>query len=290
MIDLLCITQGDLGKLLKDTLNLTITSDKYLIYSKTQVPKPMLCVHLDTINTCSTLVDKTYSPKDFKVDNKGVIRVANKNLQCLGGDDRAGVWIALQMIKHMEKTGNYQYDVGFFYDEEIGCVGSRDYIGRHPDIKTTAYIGLDRRSPQGTQEVALYGSDNETLTRIFTDLGYDIALGSVTDASTLAHSVACVNLSVGYDNEHTRQEVLYLQCMIDTLEVLKILKFDDKPYPIDITSSNYMDTDYALLEEELLSLEEENIVLKDTLRSLGVDVEHLLQSHDTLLVENIRWL
>ncbi|MBT0612770.1 hypothetical protein [Campylobacter hyointestinalis] len=146
-----------------------------------------------------------------------------------GGDDRAGVYIALQLIKAKKP-----FAFGFFKDEEIGCLGSSalsSYINSLDSV--TAFIGLDRR---GADEVATYGHDNKELINIFESKGYIEAVGSVTDASKLSalsnKGLACVNLSVGYYNEHTKKEVLNTTAMNRTLKVLKNLDISlfNKPF------------------------------------------------------------
>ncbi len=276
-------TQGGLKETIKTKVPMSIVSDEgYMIYCRNDKPKPMLCVHLDTINTHRPKC-KIKPQRDFEYDeNLGILGLSKKSpLSCLGGDDRAGVWIALKMIAYMEASGDYKYDVGFFDDEEIGCHGSTAYNNNIKDshANTTCYIGLDRKSTNGIQEVALYGNDNKELTELFNSLGYVTDMGSITDASNLAGDVACVNLGVGYDNEHTSSEVLYLHCMVDTLEKLKALEIKPEPYLADYDhfyEVNPWTYDYNedWYQEEL---EEENRVLREALESLNIDVDKLLR-------------
>ena len=289
LTDILQKTQGGLREAIKQTTHMEVIGKGYMIYSKSDIPKPMLCVHLDTINTHRDKI-KINPKRDFEYDeNLGILGLTkDSKLTCLGGDDRAGVWIALAMIDYMEASGDYKYDVGFFEDEEIGCLGSTSY---HKDIKeiginTTCYIGLDRKSGKGAQEVALYGDDNQELVSVFNKLGYVTDMGSVTDASNLSGDVACVNLSVGYDNEHTSSEVLYLHCMVDTLEKLKALKLPTENFAVEY--DHFYDNDpwsaqYACGSVGGLSdwytdeLEEENEIMRGALKALDIDVDTLLK-------------
>ena len=54
-------------------------------------------------------------------------------------------------------------------------------------------------------------------------VGYRQAYGSFTDVVTLAQDsgIACCNLSVGYDMEHTKNESLDLDAMYHTMNMLK---------------------------------------------------------------------
>jgi len=226
---LLMMTQTETVTHLKDILSFAHKGEGYMIWSKTRSPKPMLCVHLDTINDVSNArLDKLELDDTLRV----LSLASDSKAKCLGGDDRAGLYIALELITYMEETKDYKYDIGFFLDEEIGCLGSTNYL-RHcsHNYDTTCYIGLDRRSPNGNQEIALYGFDNSKLTEIFEEYGYTPDMGSVTDASNLAdEDTACINLSVGFDGEHTTKEVLYLSCMEETLNVLKEVNLGNTHY------------------------------------------------------------
>jgi hypothetical protein len=284
--DILAKPQGALKDSIKKTVTMETVGKTYMIYSKSDAPKPMLCVHLDTINTHRPKC-KIIPTRDFEYDeNLGILGLTKHSpLACLGGDDRAGVWIALAIIDYMEASGDYKFDVGFFDDEEVGCNGSTEFSNDRKALgyDTTCYIGLDRKSSKGVQEVALYGDDNRELIKVFNDLGYESDMGSVTDASNLSGEVACVNLSVGYNNEHTPSEILYLHCMIDTLEKLKALELKPEPYLADYDhfydsysyGYKYNSNDEWYTEE----LEEENAILKSALEALNVDVATLLSGH-----------
>jgi len=276
---LLMMTQDELALHIEQTVPNVTKGNGYLLYKTDNESKPMLCVHLDTINT-HYAPDVTIEPSDFEYDETlNILGVSiDSKLNCLGGDDRAGVWIALQIIHYMVTNKSSKYNVCFFRDEEIGCLGSSLYKQSVDYIpNTTCYIGLDRKSSEGSQEVAIYGNDNQELIDMFTKGGYSISMGSITDAAELAdETTSCINLSVGYDNEHTTSEVLYLDCMYDTLE--KLLE-------VEIAQGKQFDgtLDYWLGSSEGFSLydysdgfEEENIIFREYLEALGYDPEQIL--------------
>lgn len=175
---------------------------------------PLMCTHLDTINTHRkyklTKEDIVLFDKDIKLDK------ASK-ASCLGGDDRCGVYIALELM-----AKGLPYAFGFFLDEEIGGKGSDNYSTIIDTTNITALVGLDRK---GSNDVALYGYDNSELTEIFVKQGYKVAMGTFTDASNLAGvcGLACVNLSIGYYNEHTPQEYIVFGEVEDTLKTFQKL-------------------------------------------------------------------
>lgn len=173
---------------------------------------PLMCTHLDTINTHRkyklTKEDIVLFDKDIKLDK------ASK-ASCLGGDDRCGVYIALELM-----AKGLPYAFGFFLDEEIGGKGSDNYSTIIDTTNITALVGLDRK---GSNDVALYGYDNSELTEIFVKQGYKVAMGTFTDASNLAGvcGLACVNLSIGYYNEHTPNEQIHFSETENTLNILR---------------------------------------------------------------------
>lgn len=74
---------------------------------------------------------------------------------------------------------------------------------------------------------------------LFERRGYFKAKGSFTDASNLARiyskGVACINLSVGYYNEHTPKETINITAMNRTLTILKDMvdELTSKPFLIE---------------------------------------------------------
>ena len=207
--------------------------DKFIVLKSSNDIKPMLCIHLDTINDAS---DKTPNHTDFVFNPKdNTIRLSRKSkLSCVGGDDRCGVFIVMY---YFAKLIN-KYHIGFFCDEEIGGIGSEQASKLlNDDSSISCFIGLDRK---GVDEVATYGYDNEELTQAFVSLGYKEANGTFTDASNLASegSLACVNISVGYDNEHTKNEVIYTDVLEATAKTLLNVTLDSDRYEAEIGYRN----------------------------------------------------
>ena len=234
---LLLLTQEELHNIVRREIVKVyskIEEGSNYIVGKSEGVKPMLCVHLDTINTLSGTEARLNIDHLAMVDEYtiGLSSLGTKELACLGGDDRAGVYIALKVL--MDPELREKYHIGFFKDEERGCIGSSNYLTEYRDYEedVSAFIGLDRR---GHSEVATYGVDNEELISIFTSLGYTQSMGSVTDASELANKVACVNLSVGYLREHTIQETQCIRTPDITLQTLRVIadKLATKVYNVE---------------------------------------------------------
>lgn len=208
-------------------------NDKYIILKKDNKTKPLLCVHLDTINTHSKCKDDKCDYKHIVVFDEGMMLKPTTSLSCLGADDRAGVYIILNHYNQLIE----KYHIGVFCDEEIGAKGSGSM---HSLEHVSCFIGLDR---EGSKQVATYGYDNAELLSKFTNLGFTERMGSFTDASVLAQmfNLACCNLSVGYYYQHTANEYVLFDDISSTIELLLNvdLIFDKEDYPIETTYYGY---------------------------------------------------
>ena len=206
-----------------------INNGLYFVTKLHKNPCPLICVHLDTVCITHPLfIQKQYD----------IVTAPGSN--CLGADDRAGVWIALEMMKRGTVT---DFEYGFFCGEESGCIGSTAYGKTRPNH--TCYIGLDRGSKGGKQNIATYGCNNEDLLSCFP---YPESIGTVSDCSVLADLTgkSCVNVSVGYQFEHTSKELLDLSQMTETRDLM---------LQIDIPAVDY--------ESEYKWIDDTNAVLCD---------------------------
>ena len=195
--------------------NITVFHKRGIIVIPKSVNKyALICSHLDTINDSKKI---KLQNSDIEIDGD-IIRLSQSSLaKCLGGDDRCGVYSALQLIDL-----GFPFGFAFFCDEEIGCIGSSMLAKDIDENKSiTAFISLDRR---GLDNVAVYGYNNSDLINLFENEGYIEVDGSITDVSVLSEqssrNLACVNLSVGYYNEHTKREFINIygiQRVIKTL-------------------------------------------------------------------------
>ncbi len=122
----------------------------------------------------------------------------------IGADDRAGVWAIATLLEQ-----GYRPHVLFTDLEELGGYGATDASWDLPQPRVHAMIQLDRR---GADDAVYYCSDNRKFQRWVTRNGFITAQGTFTDISILmpAWDLAGVNLSVGYYDEHTHDECLFL--------------------------------------------------------------------------------
>ena len=214
-IELCKPTQGELKvllpqKLLEAGYTDVVKGDGY-IYAKGTVPV-LLTAHMDTVHNLPVIDFYEY------VDEKGNHIISSP--QGIGGDDRCGIYMILEIIKE------HKCSVLFCEDEESGGIGSSkfcktDLIYELADLRYL--IELDRANGK---DAVFYDCDNEDFTEfIEKNTGYREAWGSFSDISTLAPKcgVAAVNLSCGYYNAHTVKEEVKVEEMLNTIEVVKKL-------------------------------------------------------------------
>jgi hypothetical protein len=109
--------------------------------------------------------------------------------------------------------------LAFFTDEEIGLIGADNFTKKNPynlyDIKFC--IELDRR---GKDDCVFYEADYcEEFIQYVESKGFKYNSGSCSDISCIIDSwkIPCVNLSIGYYNEHTPREYLVIDEMMSTI-------------------------------------------------------------------------
>lgn len=180
----------------------------------------VLVAHLDTV---------FFPPKKVYYDREENVIFSGHGL---GADDRAGVWIIFQLLK-----AGFRPSVLFTLGEEDGCTGAMTFANAFnglPSIQTGFGIELDR---QGKNDCVFYDCDNPEFTSFIESFGFKTAKGSFSDISAVAPmwGIAFANVSVGYENEHTRYEILHTDWMLETYEKMKQIllsgfkKFDYVP-------------------------------------------------------------
>jgi len=145
------------------------------------------------------------------------------NSTCLGADDGAGVWLMREMI-----LANVPGLYVFHRDEEMGGTGS-NWIAKHnpgflKGIRMA--IAFDRK---GTRSVITHQNGSRCCSQAFA-LSLCKALGEswepddsgvFTDTAFYTDLVPeCTNISVGYYEQHTKGERLYVPFLLDLCDVL----------------------------------------------------------------------
>lgn len=146
----------------------------------------------------------------------------------LGADDRAGVFAILELIKR-----GYRPTIIFTTDEEVGCHGAEALVSAIPEAPTAIkyIIQIDRH---GSHDCVFYSCHNYEFTNYIESFGFSFARGSFTDITIIgpAWGVACVNLSIGYYDEHSYAEILHPNEMYNTIiKIERMLKeANEAPY------------------------------------------------------------
>lgn len=163
----------------------------------------MFTSHTDTVHAPMAATRQVVILKDgfYQKDDK----------QPLGADDAAGVWLLLNMI-NAGIPGVY----AFFRGEERGGIGSGYCAKNRPDLfdGIKAAIAFDRKGTSSiiTHQCRGRGCSDEFGLSLATVLDMDYKLdntGVYTDTAEFFDIVDnCTNVSVGYYNEHSKDETL----------------------------------------------------------------------------------
>ena len=193
-----------LRQYLKTKYDTVISTNDYIV-AVGDIPIA-LAAHMDTVFK--------HPPQDIFYD-----RVKNVmwSPDGLGADDRAGVYSIVQIIK-----AGLRPTVIFTTDEELGCLGAEKLVKEIPDAPTELkyIIELDRR---GSNDCVFYSCVNPKFDEYVESFGFVTNFGSFSDISVICPQwgVAGVNLSIGYYDEHSISETLYIGQMLSTVEKVK---------------------------------------------------------------------
>jgi len=226
--DVLTMTEADLQLKLVDyltELGYTPTfvnngSESY-IYALGKEPW-LLVAHTDTVLPTPPqlfIQNELFGDNLFLLSGKGG----------LGADDRAGV---AAMIIYL--AAGLRPSIFLPSGEERGGLGSKAFIKNDMNVfadKINFMIQFDRQS---SHDAVQYTDTNQSLMNIFTQEYFKTAIGSYTDISDLmpAFGVSGLNLSIGYDKQHTAGETLdvfaFLSCVKAAYKTLTTMNYDIK--------------------------------------------------------------
>ena len=176
-------------------------SQKGFLYAQGDVPV-LLVAHMDTVHK-QPVTTICYS------EDGGIMM----SPEGIGGDDRCGVHMIMEIIK---KT---RCHVLFTEDEEIGCIGARDFARSKIRPQVNYIVEIDRR---GRNDAVFYQCDNREFTEFVCCFGFEEARGSFSDISIIAPElgVAAVNISAGYYYEHSRHEYIVLAAVERNIDLI----------------------------------------------------------------------
>lgn len=182
-----------------------VVNEDGFLYAKGNIPV-LLVAHMDTVHkeVC----------KEILTDNNII-----SSPQGIGGDDRCGIYIILNILKDLNCS------VLFCEDEEIGGVGAKKFAKSKyiSELDVKYIIEFDRK---GNNDAVFYSCDNKEFTKFITETtGFNEVFGTFSDISIIAPEakIAAVNLSSGYYNAHTTNEYVKISEMENTIKVAKKL-------------------------------------------------------------------
>lgn len=189
---ILKLPQKELKKALQkelQELHYSVTSKDGFLYAPGSVPV-LLVAHLDTVHQSAPEIIC------YSKDGRYIM-----SPQGIGGDDRAGVYMILQIIRQAK------CHVLFCEDEEIGGIGASKFVKSKIPVPVYYIIEVDR---QGNNDAVYYQCDNPEFTTFIDEFGFRQAHGTFSDISIIAphYGIAAVNISTGYYNAHRPHEYI----------------------------------------------------------------------------------
>lgn len=176
---------------------------------------PCLVSHIDQVSHCK-------HSKDFKaVETRDIIfgySPKNRRFENLGADDKNGVWVCLECLKKYDSI-----KIVFFREEETGCRGSSEAVmSFFDDVRFV--IQPDRK---GNSDLITSIGYSELCSEGFIEAigpekwNYKEESGLMTDVLALKEKglgVSCINVSCGYYNPHSDEEITIkkdlLKCLL----------------------------------------------------------------------------
>jgi di/tripeptidase len=176
---------------------------------------PTMVSHMDTVHTINPNYEIHRSGNNiFAIDRATMERLG------VGGDDKVGVYITLELLEYFDN-----FKAVFFKDEEVGCVGSSQADFSFFD-DSSLVLQCDRK---GFSDFVMSISGVQMYDK---DLEHDIAhilkrnkrvqvYGGMTDVMEIAYnnSVACANMSCGYYDPHSDNEYVKISEVEQTKEM-----------------------------------------------------------------------
>lgn len=159
------------------------------LYAKGEIPA-LLVAHLDTVHREKADIICFSEDMRFVMSPQGI-----------GGDDRCGVFMIMQIIRELK------CHVLFCEDEETGGQGARKFTKSKYSPEVNFIVEMDRR---GNNDAVFYGCNNPDFTEFVLSFGFEENIGTFSDISVIAPHLktAAVNISAGYYNEHRQHEFI----------------------------------------------------------------------------------
>ncbi|HJV46990.1 MAG TPA: M20/M25/M40 family metallo-hydrolase [Bacillota bacterium] len=170
--------------------------------------------------------------EDRQVIQEGTLLSSTKGI--LGADDRAGIAIILEVARNIHQTNfNGTLKIAFTVEEEVGLVGARK-LDPHFLADVDGAVVVDRR---GTRDIVTscagvipycpksYGLLFEKAGALSNMPDWKMTKGGSSDTKILSQTfgIPSVNLSAGYQHEHSDQETLDYLAAYQTVKLIETL-------------------------------------------------------------------
>ena len=136
----------------------------------------------------------------------------------LGADDRAGIFAIIKIIQC-----GLRPSIILTTGEEDGGVGACAICDKYPECPIPGLKYMIQLDRHGTNDCVFYDCYCPEFVDYVESFGFCEHWGSFTDISFLMPQwqIVGVNLSVGYEDEHSKQEILNINPLFDTIKKVK---------------------------------------------------------------------
>lgn len=149
----------------------------------------------------------------------------------LGADDKNGVYILLKLLNKFKNNISFIFSTEEEMGGNIKFILDKNYI----DIYSIKYaIILDRK---GSHDIIGYMNNycdldfDSIMCTVGYYFGYTTTDGFISDANVISNYINCVNISVGYYNNHTRNEYSSLTDITNSLAfATELVNYSDEIY------------------------------------------------------------
>lgn len=180
--------------------------------------------HTDTVHSKEGMQEVMF--------DKNIAYAYKNDNECLGADDTTGVWLMLAMIE-AKVPGTYVFHRG----EERGGIGSRWMADNKVDFlkQFKRAIAFDRKGEESviTMQRGMKCCSNEFADALSKQLGKDWKAddtGTFTDTANYTHLIPeCTNISVGYYDQHTKDEQQNVEFALDLAIKLTNIQWETLP-------------------------------------------------------------
>lgn len=219
---------------------------------------PCIVAHMDQVQHIHS--------KDFKaIETRDIIfgySAMNHQIEGPGCDDKNGIFLALEALKAFDCL-----KVVFFREEETGCRGSSDCeMAFFEDCRFV--VQCDRKG--NSDLITSIGCMDLCSEKFIQDVapeqwGYQEATGMMTDVEALKErglSVSAVNISCGYYNPHTDEEITVKRDLEKCWRLVQhIIEDCTEVYPHEAGDNSFLIYDEWEIEEDIHSILQQNPTL-----------------------------